>query len=137
MNGNKTVQYLEIDRFREDLLCAPKHTRAWFSLFSAAIAPLRFLFAVVWLRLCCATLPILLTFCLFPAIPANAAGLTLTTNAKTRYQIVVATDALPSERYAADQLQLYLEKITGTRLPIVTDATRPGSHEILLGDNAH
>src|SRR5258708_5138582 len=64
--------------------------------------------------------PILLTVCLFPGIPASADGLTLAANAKTRYQIVVATNALPSESYAAAQLQLYLEKITGAKPPIVT-----------------
>jgi len=35
------VQYLEIDHFREDLLCTRKHTKDDF-LLSAAIAPLRF-----------------------------------------------------------------------------------------------
>src|SRR5262249_35110320 len=45
--------------------------------------------------------------------------------------------AIPSESYAATELQQYLEKITGAKLPIITDAARAGSREILLGDNAH
>lgn len=69
-------------------------------------------------------------------LPANA-GLTLAAKGKSPYRIVIAADAIPSERYAAEELQRYLEKIAGARLPIVSDAGRPASREILLGDNAH
>jgi hypothetical protein len=51
--------------------------------------------------------------------------------------IVIASNAPPSERYAAQELQRYLEQITTVRLPIVDDSVRPESREILLGDNAH
>ena len=63
--------------------------------------------------------------------------LTLANKGKSAYRIVIATNAIPSERYAAEELQRYLEKISGVKLPVVTDSERPTSREILLGDNAH
>src|SRR6516164_1743303 len=51
--------------------------------------------------------------------------------------IVIASNAPPSERYAAEELQRYLELITSLKLPITDDSTRPSPYEILLGDNAH
>lgn len=65
------------------------------------------------------------------------AALALADKGQSRYQIVIATNAPPSVRYAAEELQRYVEKISGAKLPIVTDATRSGSREILVGDNAH
>lgn len=70
------------------------------------------------------------------AAPRTDAALTLADAGQSRYRIVTATQPIPSERYAAEELQRYLEKLSGARLPIVTDAATPGSHEILLGDNA-
>ncbi|MBU6402589.1 MAG: DUF4838 domain-containing protein, partial [Verrucomicrobia bacterium] len=67
----------------------------------------------------------------------DAANLTLATHSQTRYRIVIAADAIPSERYAAEELQRYLEKMSDARLPIVRDTERAVTHEILLGDNAH
>ena len=66
-----------------------------------------------------------------------SAALTLADQGKSPYRIVLATNAIPSERYAAEELQRYLEKICGARLLIVSDAESAGSHEILLGNNAH
>jgi hypothetical protein len=81
--------------------------------------------------LCSATIGLLL----FTSVSAPAA-LTLASKGKTDYQIVVPAAALPSERYAAEELQKYLEKITGAKMPIVTDTEKARSKEILLGDNA-
>jgi hypothetical protein len=46
-------------------------------------------------------------------------------------------NAIPSESYAAEELQHYLERISGAKLPIVTDNMPTSAHEIILGDNAH
>src|SRR5438874_9953067 len=51
--------------------------------------------------------------------------------------IIIATNASPSERYAAEELQKYLERITGVKPPIIGDSCRMGTREILLGDNQH
>ncbi len=71
-------------------------------------------------------------------VPATSpAGVTLINKGKSSYRIVIASDAIPSERHAADELQGYLEKMSGVKLPIATDSERPTSHEILLGNNEH
>lgn len=52
--------------------------------------------------------------------------------------IVIAADAPASERYAAQELQHYLERITSVHCSIVLDTNpAPRSPEILLGNNAH
>jgi hypothetical protein len=71
-------------------------------------------------------------------LPASAANqVTLADHGKSKYRIVVPANAIPSERYAADELQRYLEKISGAKLPVVSDTEAPTAHEILLGTNAH
>ena len=63
--------------------------------------------------------------------------LVLADNGQSAYRIVVATDASPSTRHGAEQLQMFLEQITGAKLPIVADTEPPGEQEIILGDNRH
>src|SRR5690348_18375851 len=70
--------------------------------------------------------------------PARAlAGFTLSAKDKQPCAIIVATNAPASERYAAEELQRYLERITGVKPSIVDDSCPAGTHEILLGDNQH
>jgi len=64
-------------------------------------------------------------------------GITLVKDGKSDYVIVVARDAIPPERYAAEELQRYLERISGAKLPIVTDEAEMGEREVILGDNEH
>ncbi len=71
------------------------------------------------------------------AATASGASITLAANGQSAYRIVIASNSIPAERYAAEELQGYLAKMTGARLAIVTDAERPNSREILLGDSAH
>ena len=63
--------------------------------------------------------------------------LLLAEGGRSAYSIVVAKDAIPSERHAAEELQRYLERISGAKLPIITDDAEMGEHEIILGDNEH
>src|SRR5437016_11680288 len=62
---------------------------------------------------------------------------TIAEKGTSRYRIVVAARAIPSEHYAAEELQRYLERMNGAKLPIVSDTESIQSREILLGDNAH
>lgn len=62
---------------------------------------------------------------------------TLAAKGKSPYRIVLPADPIPSERYAAEELQRYLEKITGAHIPIAPDSSPLASHEILLGNNTH
>jgi hypothetical protein len=68
---------------------------------------------------------------------AAQADLTLIDPHASPCRIVIASNALPSERYAAEELQRYLETMSGVKLPIVTDDQEPAPDEILLGNNAH
>ena len=81
----------------------------------------------------------LLGICLFGLVLAASAAdqVTLADHGKSKYRIVLPASAIPAERYAAEELQRYLEKMSGAKLPIVTDAEKPTAREIQLGNNAH
>ncbi|MBZ5582416.1 MAG: DUF4838 domain-containing protein [Acidobacteriia bacterium] len=66
------------------------------------------------------------------AASSLAANLTLVKNGRSDYAIVIAPDASPSQRRGAEELQTFLEKMSGARLPIATE-TRP--RMILVGDS--
>ena len=53
------------------------------------------------------------------------------------YTIVVPERASPVEKYAAEELQGFLEKVTGVRLPVVTDAASMPKKAILLGETRY
>jgi hypothetical protein len=65
-----------------------------------------------------------------------AASLTLIENQASDYQIVISTNATPSEHYAAEELQSYLEKLGWLKLPIVAETARERGKEILVGMSA-
>lgn len=66
-----------------------------------------------------------------------AEGLILADQGQSAYRIVVADDASPSTRHGAEELQAFLQEITGVKLPIVSDREPPVDCEIVLGENAH
>lgn len=68
---------------------------------------------------------------------AGAEELVLAENGRSAYRIVVASDASPSTRHGAEELQTFLEQMTGAKLPIVADAEPVGEREIMLGDSRH
>ena len=68
---------------------------------------------------------------------ASAGELVLAENGKSDYRIVLADDASPSTKHGAEELQSFLEQMTGAKLPIVSDQQPLGEREIILGDNAH
>ncbi len=69
--------------------------------------------------------------------PAAGTTLLLAANDSSDYCIVISQSASPSERYAATELQRFLEQICGAHLPIRTDDVPLAEHEIILGDNVH
>jgi hypothetical protein len=79
---------------------------------------------------------LLLPLLLLPGL-VQAEPLVLAEDGRSDFQIVLADDASPSTRYAAEELQRWLKEITGATLPVVSDKTPPSGHEILLGSNAH
>jgi hypothetical protein len=84
---------------------------------------------------------LLLGLLLVPAAGAKvraASGdeLVLAENGRSAYRIVVAEDASPATKYAAAELQSFLEQIAGAKLPIVSDREPAAEREIVLGDSA-
>jgi hypothetical protein len=78
----------------------------------------------------------ILLLLLFYAGPVGA-DLTIAGKGAAQYKIILPTNSIPSERHAAAELQFYVEKICGVKLPIGTDNEPVTPHEIVLGDNLH
>ena len=64
----------------------------------------------------------LILFCAMPAAARNW----LFRNGKSDYRIVLDRQASPSEKKAAEELQMYIKQISGAQLPITDDATSKG-----------
>jgi len=63
--------------------------------------------------------------------------LSLSHNGKTEYAIVLGHDAIESERNAAQELQKYLEKVTGAVFPLADELTaKEGTPKIFVGPSA-
>ena len=60
-----------------------------------------------------------------------SADITLVDAGKSSYSIVLAENASPSEKHAADELQGFLAQISGAKLPITSEES---DHMIVLGD---
>ncbi len=68
---------------------------------------------------------------------ATAQELVLAEKGESAYRIVVAEDASPSTRHGAEELQTFLEEMTGATLPVVPDTQPATEREIILGDSRH
>lgn len=64
---------------------------------------------------------------------ARAGAIAIVDAGKPASTIVVASDADPKAKLAADELQTYIEKISGAKLPISTDVDGPQGPLILVG----
>jgi hypothetical protein len=60
-------------------------------------------------------------------------AVTLVTRGRSDYRIILPTSPLPSETYAAEELQKYIRKVTGVNLEIRSEAEKPTKYEIVLG----
>lgn len=78
-------------------------------------------------------IPLALAAC--PLSAGASSGIDLVVKGRSDFQIVVAANAIPSERYAAEELQRYLEKMTGVKLPVTDDAQPATRREILIGES--
>ncbi len=63
------------------------------------------------------------------------AGTRLASRGRASARIVVAAGASETERFAADELALFLHIVTGARFPVVDDAGQPGGR-LLVGPGA-
>lgn len=73
-----------------------------------------------------------LMFCLLTSA-AQAKDLTLVAAGQPRATIVIAADAGAKVKTAAGDLQVYIEKMSGAKLPLATDADSPAGALILVG----
>ncbi|MBB6730874.1 DUF4838 domain-containing protein [Cohnella zeiphila] len=53
------------------------------------------------------------------------------------WRIVVGRHASASEIHAGKELQRYIRKMTGVRLPVLSDRMPAGAHELIVGANEH
>ena len=68
---------------------------------------------------------------------AQAKGLVLCQDGRTSYRIVIADSPSPSEKYAAQELQRFLQQMTDTQFPVSSDRTPLQAREIVIGYNRH
>ena len=66
------------------------------------------------------------------AVSCFAANLRLVENGRSNYAIVIAPDASPSERHGAAELQMFLQEMSGARLPITAE---PQPRMVLVGSS--
>ena len=71
--------------------------------------------------------------CLLTAFPVDGAELTLARDGEPHARIVVGEDVSPAARFAAKELQRYVEKATGAVLPIVDHLGEDGQIELVIG----
>ena len=76
-----------------------------------------------WLLIALVTLP----------LAAREQPIILVDGGRSTYSICISSEASPSERRAAEELQRFLEEISGARLPIVTDAAAVSGDVVLVG----
>lgn len=77
----------------------------------------------------------LILLCLFLVGDACAKELTIAARGKpTSYTIVRPKDASPSQLYAAEEFQRFTERMTGVKLPVVSDDAPLPECAILLGE---
>jgi len=80
--------------------------------------------------------PPLFSFFFLIAISPARPQLTLIENGLTDYRIILSWQPAPQEERAARIFNEYFEKITGTRLEILTDQDELSGHEILIGNSS-
>ncbi|MDR3717384.1 MAG: DUF4838 domain-containing protein [Bryobacteraceae bacterium] len=73
---------------------------------------------------------------LLSLLVASLQAITLVDHGRSSYSICVSSSASPSEQRGAQELQRFLEEMSGARLPIVTDASQPQGDLILVGDSS-
>ncbi len=77
----------------------------------------------------CATVPVP------PLLTSQPEATLIAEEGEARMTIVVSANASPSTRYAAEELQHFLGKITGAQMPLVTDDAPSAPSEIWVGDS--
>ena len=75
---------------------------------------------------------VFLTFC--AAVEAeSSASMNMVKDGRSKYRIVIPKEADPAVRYAAEELQRFLEQSTGAKLPVITEKRFYFGPSILIG----
>lgn len=69
-------------------------------------------------------------------ITLQSFAITLSENGKTNYTIVISTEASPSELHGAQELQYFLQIITGAYLPVSRDNESISGPMVLVGNSS-
>lgn len=69
-------------------------------------------------------------------VEVKGQDLVLAEQGRSAYRIVLADDASPSTKHGAEQLQTFVQQMTGVKLPIVSDRQPQGPREIVLGQSS-
>ena len=75
-----------------------------------------------------------LAVCISPLQARSPRG--LNPAAMKNWDIVVGKNAIPSERYAAEEFQQFFDEASGIKLPIVTTVDRPDRHGFIGASQA-
>src|SRR4051812_12804567 len=78
-----------------------------------------------------------LALLLTPLTVSRAAEAFLVENGEARAEIVIAEQPQRTVRLAAQELQTYVEKISGARLPITTQPTAGVAVQVYVGRSLH
>ncbi|MBL8218275.1 MAG: DUF4838 domain-containing protein, partial [Bryobacterales bacterium] len=73
---------------------------------------------------------------LFALFTTSLSAVPLVKQGTSQYRIVLSAEAIPAEKRAAEELQRFLEEMSGARLPIVRDEQPVAGGMILVGDSA-
>ena len=68
---------------------------------------------------------------------SDADRIVLADNGKSDYKIVISSEAFPSEKHAANELQMFIREISRAEIPVADDTAQFSDKEIILGDNEH
>ena len=67
-------------------------------------------------------------------LPCVGGELKLVDNRKSEYGIYISPESLPAVKVAAEDLQLYIAKATGAKLPIINSNDSGGRPAIIVGN---
>ena len=77
---------------------------------------------------------VLILLFLSAVLPSCSTSLSLVKNNQTNYTIVIPENPTEVEQKAGDELQYYLYKMSGVKIPLVKDSEPPVQKEICLGN---
>ncbi len=79
----------------------------------------------------------LLIIIIYSVTPAQSKLITLVSDNKTGYKIVLSGSASYFDSLAANEFQYYIKEISGVQIPVISDSSSITNKEIIFGKNNH